>query len=170
MAGKLGYACQDVRDFTMTNSRFVVCAVLSVALLPGCARIAESRLNPANWFTSRAAEIEKFSVARPADPRPLIDMIVDAALEPLPSGAVLRAKGRAARQGYWMADLVVTGLDKDGNLVVDFRAIPTTAGPGPESPPRTREITAAVSLRADTLASAKRIILRSAENEKSLRP
>jgi hypothetical protein len=60
-------------------------------------------------------------------------------------------------------------VDEAGNLEIDFRAIPAGEGAA-VSTPRSREITAAVSLRADTLASAKRIIVRGGQNEKSARP
>lgn len=156
----------------MTKAYIVVSACLVLAVGPGCARIGQSRLNPLNWFAPRTAEINSFSIQRPADPRPLIEMIVSGTLEPLPSGAVVRATGRAASQGYWQANLVVAGLDDAGDLVIEFRAFPAldAQAAGGDSPPRTREITAAVSLRADTLASAKRIVLRGAQNEKTLRP
>lgn len=144
-------------------------ALLTFSLLAGCAGIAQSRFNPLNWFGPREAAVTEFSIEKPADPRPLIEMIVEMKIEELPRGALVRATGRAATQGYWMADLVVNEVDENGNLVIDFRAIPAAAGAA-VSTPRSREITAAVSLRADTLASAKRIIVRGAQNEKSARP
>ncbi len=153
----------------MTRSARILSALLALGLLAGCAGLSNSRLNPMNWFGPRADSVAEFSLERPADPRPLIEMIVDMTIEKLPSGALVRATGRAATQGYWQADLVVNDVDEAGNLVIDFRAIPAQAGAA-VSTPRSREITAAVSLRADTLASAKRIIVRGGQNEKSARP
>jgi hypothetical protein len=169
MARKFSYGHDKHMEIKMTNPRFIVIALIALTMVSGCSRISQSRINPLNWFSPKEAKVILFSTERPADPRPLIDMIVDAALEPLPSGALVRATGRAARQGYWQADLLVNSVDEAGNLIIEFRAIPVQGG-GTDSPARSREVTAAVSLRADTLASAKRIIIRGAENETSLRP
>ncbi len=146
-----------------------IAALVALGLLAGCAGLSNSRINPLNWFKPRDKTYASFSIEKPADPRPLIEMIVDMHIEKLPSGALVRATGRAATQGYWLAELVVNEVDEKGILVIDFRAVPAAAGAA-VSTPRSREITAAVSLRADTLASAKRIILRGAQNEKSARP
>jgi len=153
----------------MTRSARTLSALVALSLLAGCAGLSQSRLNPLNWFGPRAANVTEFSLEAPADPRPLIEMITEMKIEKLPSGALVRATGRAATQGYWEADLVVNDVDEDGNLVLDFRAFPAQIGAA-VSTPRSREITVAVSLRADTFASAKRIIVRGALNEKSARP
>jgi hypothetical protein len=144
-------------------------ALVALALLAGCAGLSQSRLNPMNWFGPRDKTYSEFSTERPVDPRPLIEIVQDVTIEPLPAGALVRTSGLAASQGYWMADLIVNKVDETGNLVIEFRAIPALAGAA-VSTPRSREITAAVSLRADTLASAKRITVRGAQNEKSARP
>ncbi|MDZ7906439.1 MAG: hypothetical protein U5N55_12170 [Cypionkella sp.] len=141
-----------------------ITALTILSLLAGCSGFSGSKLNPVNWFGPREKTYTEFSTQRPADPRPLIETIIEARVEPLPSGALVRATGRAATQGYWLADLVVNPVDEAGNLVIDFRVIPAQAGAAISSP-RSREITAAVSLRADTLARAKRIIVRGAGNE-----
>ena len=153
----------------MTRSARTISALVALGLLAGCAGFSGSRLNPMNWFGPRQASVAEFSLEKPADPRPLIEMIVDMKIEPLPSGALVRATGRAATQGYWQADLVVNDVDENGSLVLDFRAIPAEVGAA-VSTRQSREITVAVALRADTFASAKRIIVRGAQNEKSARP
>lgn len=153
----------------MKRSARTISALVALSLLAGCAGLSQSRLNPLNWFGPRQSSVAEFSLERPADPRPLIEMIVEMKIEKLPSGALVRATGRAATQGYWQADLVVNDVDEDGNLVLDFRAIPAEVGAA-VSTSQSREITVAVSLRADTFASAKRIVVRGAQNEKSTRP
>lgn len=152
----------------MPNHR-PLAALLALALLAGCSGFGQSRLNPFNWFGPRATTVEAFALERPADPRPLIEMIVDMTIEPLPSGALVRATGRAATQGYWQAELTVGTVDEAGNLPIAFRVIPAAEGAAVGTP-RTREITAAVSLRADTLAKAKQITVQGAQNSKSARP
>ncbi len=153
----------------MRHTSRTIAALVILGLLAGCAGLSTSRLNPLNWFGKREGVVTEFSIDKPADPRPLIEMIVDMKIEKLPRGALVRATGRAATQGYWMADLVVNEVDEAGNLVIDFRAIPALEGAA-VSTAQSREITAAVSLRADTFASAKRITVRGASNEKSARP
>jgi len=152
----------------MTHSARPLAALLTLALLAGCSGFSQSRLNPFNWFGPRERVVEAFSIERPADPRPLIEQIVTVVVEPVPTGAMVRATGRAATQGYWLADLQVGEVDDKGNLVIDFRAIPADEGAA-ISTPRSREITAAVALRADTLASARRITVRGAGNSKTVR-
>lgn len=153
----------------MTPIKHPFAALLALSLLAGCSGFGESRLNPMNWFGPTQGAVEEFTIERPADPRPLIETIVQVAVEKLPHGALVRATGQAATQGYWMAELVVNDVDEDGNLVIDFRIIPAALGAA-QSTRRSREITAAVSLRADTFARTKRIIVRGAQNEKSARP
>lgn len=152
----------------MTVSTRTIAALVALGLLAGCAGLSKSRLNPLNWFGPREKTYESFSIEKPVDPRPLIETIVDMRIESLPNGALVWATGRAATQGYWAADLLVNDVDKDGNLVIDFRVIPAVAGTAVNTE-RSREITAAVSLRADTLASAKRITVQGARNGLSAR-
>ena len=150
----------------MTLTHRPIAALLALSLMAGCAGISQSRLNPMNWFAPRERAVESFSIEKAADPRPLIEQITAVAVEPLPSGALVRATGLAATQGYWMADLVVGEVDETGTLVIDFVAIPA-AQVAAVSTPRSREITAAVSLRSDTLAAAKRITVRGQGNQKT---
>ncbi len=153
----------------MTPIKHPFAALLALSLLAGCSGFGESRLNPMNWFGPSTQNVAEFSIERPADPRPLIELVTQIQVDKLPHGALVRATGQAATQGYWMAELVVNNADEKGNLVIDFRIIPAASGAA-VSTPRSREITAAVSLRADTFASAKRIIVRGAQNQKSARP
>jgi hypothetical protein len=155
-------------DFSRKLAR-PIAALAVLGLLGGCAGFSQSRINPMNWFAPRAAQETDMTVVAPADPRPLIEQIVTLQIEPTPSGALVRATGLAATQGYWSAELVVMGQNEDGDLLIDFRAIPAAAGAA-VSTQRSREITAAVSLRADTVASAKRIIVQGAQNSMSARP
>ncbi len=152
----------------MPLSARTTAAIVSLALLAGCAGFSQSRLNPRNWFGPRQLTVQEFSIQRAADPRPLIAQIITVDLEPLPSGGLLRATGRAETQGYWFADLIVGEVDDKGTLTVEFRAYPAPQGAA-VSTPRSREITAAVSLRADTLAAAKRIRVRGAKNAEVVR-
>lgn len=146
-----------------------VAGLMVISLLAGCAGLAQSRINPLNWFSPREATYAEVTLEAPADPRALIETIVDMHIEKIPSGALVRATGRAATQGYWQADLVVGDVDEDGNLTLEFRVVPAALGTA-VSTPRSREITAAVSLRADTLASARRITVQGGQNALSARP
>lgn len=146
-----------------------VAAIALLGLLGGCAGISQSRLNPLNWFAPRAAQQVDVLRVAPADARPRIEQIIAVQIEATPSGGLLRATGRAATQGYWSAELVVMGQNEDGELLVEFRAIPAAVGAA-VSTARSREITAAVSLRADTVAQARRIVVQGAQNAITVTP
>ncbi len=104
----------------------------------GCARLAESRLNPLNWFerSTPMTAIDRSQVrplvpeATPAaDPRALIAPGHRSVIEPTPDGAIVRATGTAPAAGYFNAELVPVGL-QDGVLTYEFRV---AAPPAPVS-------------------------------------
>ena len=141
----------------------LVAGVLAVSLLAGCG----GKLNPLNWFGQRTKPVAAVSITLPSDPRPLIATITALRLERVPSGAILTATGQGAAVGSWQADLVVLPV-QDGALTLEFRAWPGPAAVA--GSPRTREVTAGVSLSAKDLAGLSRIVVQGAENAQSVRP
>ncbi|MGA1210245.1 MAG: hypothetical protein ACO3U4_11490 [Gemmobacter sp.] len=71
------------------------CAMIAALALGGCATIAQSRLNPANWGGGDAAEETTVLPPVPADPRPLLPEVAALAADPTPGGLILRATARA---------------------------------------------------------------------------
>ena len=119
-----------LRSFTT-----IVCLGL---MLSGCARLAESRLNPVNWFGRSAPVVATTpdGELRPLVPvgeglavetRAVIDQIVEMQIEPTRSGAILRATGLAATQGFYNAELVLAGSE-NGDLTYDFRVAALKSG------------------------------------------
>lgn len=146
-------------------------AVLSVALLAGA---CGSRLNPVNWFgrsTGQQVATEAAPGVKPADPRPLVDQVVEMRVERIPGGAIVHAVGLPPRQGYWKADLVAENdgkPDAKGVLVLSFRAYEPVE-PTPQGTQPSREITAGLFLSTQDLEEVRTIIVRGAQNQRTSR-
>lgn len=144
-------------------------ACLAAALVLGaCSTVRESRLNPFNWFGGSAEESVAAAPARAvaADPRPLVDQVVEMSVERIPGGAIVHATGRPQRQGFWQADLVRArdAEAPEGVLVYEFRVAPpdrrTRLGTEPS-----REVTAGLFLSDQDLAQVRAIVVRGARNQ-----
>lgn len=155
----------------------LIAAALSAAL-PGCARLAESPLNPVNWFRgSQEVRAQAPDELRPLVPdgaldpapetRPLVSRITEMSVEPTPQGAIVRATALVPTQGYYNAQLLRAGVS-GGTLVLEFRAAPP---PGFEATgaPRARSITAALDLDLNELAGIRTIRVTGAENARESR-
>jgi len=136
-----------------------LCAVLAVS---GCARLAESRLNPLTWFPrlteTRAAApaLREPLVTAPraqvVDARPLVAEMIELRIEPASEGAIVRATGLALGSGAFNAQLTREGLE-GGVLVYAMRAeYPAESGPAPA---QQRQITAAAQLDARELSALR---------------
>lgn len=138
--------------------------LIAALALSGCARLSQSRLNPANWFgPSRPAAAAPVAVAAP-DTRLPVAQVTEMAVEPTESGAIIRATGVMPGQGWHDARLVrMTG--EAGVLTYEFRAEPPPAGIGAGM----QAITAARSLTAGDLAGVSRIRVLGQENAREAR-
>jgi len=157
--------------------RKLAIAVGLAAALSGCARVSESRLNPLNWFdpapeaTNEAAIQRKPLVPARAevtvvDARVLIESLVSASLETSGSGAILRATGVAASQGYFNAELVLVDVS-NGVLTYDFR-VERPAGFEAVGSANSRQITVATVIDAAALRGIKAVVVRGASATKRL--
>jgi len=90
------------------------CAMLAALALGGCATIADSRLNPADWGRG-ADEAAATLPAVPADPRPLLPEVAALAADPTPGGIILRATARAPA-GSWDVALLPVADAPEGVL------------------------------------------------------
>lgn len=147
-------------------------------MLSGCAKLATSRLNPLNWFGPSApvANTTADGQLRPlvtvaeavvVDTRVLIDQIVEMQVEPTSSGAILRATGLAATQGFYNAELVLVG-SADGDVVYDFRVM-APAGFEAIGTEASRRITVALELSAAHLAGNRSVTVRGVQNARESR-
>lgn len=156
----------------MFRKPIVVMALL--VPLAGCGSIADSRLNPFNWFGgSGTADARTFVPPDPveADPRPQVAEITSLTLEPTPGGAILRATGLPPTQGYWDGALVAEhrGEPVDGTMTYQFR-IQQPAAPWPASTRRSRDVVVGVFLTDQSLRGVSRIVVSAAANSRSVRP
>lgn len=154
--------------------RLILCLGLFLALA-GCQRLAASQLNPFNWFgpsTSLPAlgqqgELrplipEGARVAGPIDARVLVTEVTDLRIDRTADGALVVARGLAATQGFYNAQLVRTDLT-DGVLTYEFRVAPPPA-PAAQGSPASRSIDVATRLNANDLAAVRTVRVIGATN------
>jgi hypothetical protein len=147
-------------DLPMTRSLTALLAALM--LLSACG----TRLNPFNWF-GRSQPVETVAVVDPkADPRALIETVESMSVESYSGGAIVRATGITPSQGYWDAELVEVPDQPDGQLLLEFRVFPPVT-PTQANTPRSREITAAITLSPAKLEYISKITVQGASNARS---
>ena len=153
-----------------------ILVVISVALT-GCARVSESKLNPLKWFDrapeATAGETVQRKPLVPAqaevtimDARVLIETLTSAYLEPSSDGAILRATGVAASQGYFNAELVLVDITS-GVLTYDFR-VERPTGYEAIGSAASRQITVATVIDAASLRRVRGVVVRGADGSKRL--
>ena len=145
-------------------------------LLSACATIRDSRVNPFNWFgQSRSERVERPESTNPLIPRRgglfsrdnreevyngrPFEQVTDLTVERVPGGAILRATGLAARQGYYAVQLTPENEAEepvDGVLTYRLEGVrpnkQTTVGTKP-----TREVIAARRLTDQQLRGVRQI-------------
>tara|TARA_R110000787_G_scaffold4637_6_gene17465 strand:+ start:393 stop:914 length:522 start_codon:yes stop_codon:yes gene_type:complete len=136
----------------------------STITLTACGAVRESRINPFNWFGQSRSE----SVQTKQNTNPLIpeksggvfagmrakdaeylglpfDQVTNLTIERVPGGAIIRATGLAARQGYYAVQLTPANEDElpvDGVLTYRLEGVrPSVNTPTGTAP--TREVIAA---------------------------
>lgn len=154
--------------------RTATTALLIGALaLSACGRIAESRLNPFNWFGR--SEVVPVAAAAPSpdavpeDGRLTVTEVTDLEVTRTPGGALLVARGLPPTQGWWDAELVALndGVPVEGVLTYVFRvAQPPVAQR--VSTPQSRELTAGVFLSDQALAGVRRIVVQGSANSRAV--
>lgn len=143
--------------------------VLGLALaLAGCGAIGKSKLNPFNWFKKSEPRETIVLPGAKSDPRPLVDTVLSMAVEPIPGGAVVRARGVTPTQGWWNAELVPQDLDDKGVLVYEFRLVPPE-GRADVNTQQSREIDVAIYLSDAKLEAVREIVVQGAKNARSAR-
>ncbi|MEO0484904.1 MAG: hypothetical protein AAF092_03205 [Pseudomonadota bacterium] len=146
-----------------------VLSLLLVMLMvtSGCARVAESRLNPATWFGGDEAEaaaepqeidplVPPQKVVRQVENRPLISELTGLEVTPARGGVTIRAVGRADSPGVYSVELAGASVS-DGVLTLDFRAFK-------RSDAGTVGVTAAQFFLFSELDGAERVTVRAQEN------
>lgn len=144
--------------------------------LSGCARIADSPVNPLNWFgQSTQAPAVANGQTRPlvpqgrrttvADSRALVQNVTSLHVDRTPTGAIVTATGLAPTQGYFNAELVNRGVE-NGVLMLEFRA----QAPGAFNVPGSdlsRQMTAGYDIESADLASIQSVRVQSSSNTRT---
>jgi hypothetical protein len=145
-----------------------VLAVCLCALIAGCGGLRESKLNPANWFGRSAPRETIVLPAEGVDERPLVESVLSMSVEPMPGGAIVRARGQTPTQGWWQAELVPLEIESGGSLVYEFRLLsPLT--PTPANTPQSRQIDVAIFVSDIKLDGVREIVVQGATNARSAR-
>jgi hypothetical protein len=145
-----------------------VLALALCALLAGCGGFRDSRLNPFNWF-GRSEPRETIVLGEERqDPRPLVEAVLSMSVEPMPGGAIVRARGQTPTQGWWKAELVPLEIDQNGLLVYEFRLLPPVA-PTDVNTPQSRQVDVAIFISDVRLERVSEIVVQGATNARSAR-
>jgi hypothetical protein len=152
---------QSFRKAAMIVVRRLLVVTLVLALA-GCGGIRQSKLNPFNWF-KRSEPRATVVVEEAGDPRPLVETVLTMTVEPIPGGAIVRARGLTPTQGWWEAELVPKDVDEDGVLVYEFRLQPPT-GRTDVNTQRSREIDVAIYISDVKLDPVREIVVQGATN------
>jgi hypothetical protein len=143
--------------------------VLGLGLtLAGCGGLRESRLNPFNWFRRSEPRETIVLPGEQTDPRGLVETVLSMNVEPIPGGAIVRARGLTPTQGWWNAELVGRDVDENGVLVYEFRLLPPV-GQTDVNTQRSREIDVAIYISDIKLANVREIVVQGATNARSAR-
>ncbi|MGR3512806.1 MAG: hypothetical protein ACU0GG_08580 [Paracoccaceae bacterium] len=139
----------------MTGRALILGLMLTTAV-SGCARVADSRLNPFNWFGS--AELESTASATveiEEDERPRVAQITSLRIEPTPTGAIVRATGLPPTQGWYDVELVP---ESDGPVNGEMVYVMRAAAPDGAlrtSTVQSREVSAGRVLSQQDLAATR---------------
>ncbi len=142
--------------------------VSMTAALAGCGGFRQSRLNPFNWFGRSEPRETIVLPADRKDPRPLVDAVLSMSVEPIPGGAIVRARGQTPTQGWWQAELVPLDIDENGVLVYEFRLLPPVARTDVNTP-QSRQVDVAIYISDIRLERVNEIVVQGATNARSAR-
>lgn len=152
--------------------------LISTLTLTACGAVRESRVNPFNWFgQARSVPTQKentnplipekqgiglFAGLREQDAiyagRPF-EQVTDLTIERVPGGAIIRATGLAARQGYYAVQLTPENEDElpvDGVLTYRLEGVRPNTNTNVGTEP-TREVIAARRLTDQEMAGVRSI-------------
>lgn len=148
--------------------------LIGTVALASCGRVAESRLNPFNWFGGSTEQVATLAPAEgyadlPVDGRQAVAQVTALDVTRRPGGALVVARGLPPTQGWWNAELVALndGVPVDGVLTLAFRVSAPPDAPR-VSTPQSRELTAGTFLSDQALDGVRRIVVKGAGNSRSV--
>lgn len=143
-------------------------AMAAVMVVAGCATVRDSRVNPFNWFsaarpTAGAAVSATGTATGRTDGRVLVAQVSSLHIERASGGAILRAVGLPATQGWYQARLTPAADSTPDNLVYDFVLAAPVAVTRAGSP-ASREIQVATFISEAALEGVRSLTVRGATN------
>ena len=146
-------------------------ALAMVLALGACGSMSQSRLNPMNWFGRESTEtlVPRGGWGTGTDRRALVPVVRDVEVIPTTGGALLRASGVTATQGWWDVELrpVNDARPLDGALIYEF-VVAAPRSQTATSSEASRTVTAAVKIPTPRLQGVRRIVVRGAENARTV--
>jgi hypothetical protein len=153
--------------------------LISTLTLTACGTVRESRINPFNWFgQARSEPIGKQQNTNPLIPERTgiglfaglrerdaiyvgipFEQVTNLSIERVPGGAIIRATGLAARQGYYAVQLTPANEDElpvDGVLTYRLEGVRPDSNTAVGTVP-TREVIAARRLTDQEMAGVRSI-------------
>ncbi|WP_240783916.1 hypothetical protein [Tabrizicola caldifontis] len=143
-------------------------ALSMVAALAGCGGFRDSRLNPRNWFGRSKPRETIVLPTENRETRPLVDVVLSMSVEPIPGGAIVRARGQTPTQGWWQAELVPMPIDDNEVLVYEFRLQPPVTKTDVNTP-QSRQVDVAIYISDIRLERVREIVVQGATNARSAR-
>lgn len=149
----------------------LLAALAMVLALGACGTMRESRLNPMNWFGRESTETLAPSNGweTTVDRRALVPVVTELEVIPTTGGALLRASGVTQTQGWWDVELRPVNDERplDGALIYEF-VVASPGRPTNVSTEGSRSVTAGVKIPAPRLQGVSRIIVRGAQNARTI--
>lgn len=151
----------------------MVMAMAAVMVVAGCATVRDSRVNPFNWFSAArpaagASDAASGTLQGRTDGRVLVSEVRSVHIERSSGGAILRAVGLPATQGWYQAALVAAADSTSENLIYDFVLSAPVAVTRAGSP-ASREIQVATFVSGMALEAVRSVTVRGAANGLSTR-
>ena len=149
----------------------LLAALAMVLALGACGSVRDSRLNPMNWFSRDSTETlaPRGGWAGEVDRRALVPVVTELEVIPTTGGALVRASGVTQTQGWWDVELRPINNERpvDGILIYEF----VVAEPRSQTATlneASRTVTAGVKLTNSRLAGVRSIVVRGANNQRSV--
>lgn len=165
--------------------------LIAATTLGGCAAVRTSAVNPANWFgrSAPAPVAQEAEAVNPLIPRRSggifrrrgaevdayigrpFEEVIDLNVERVPGGAIVRATGRAARQGVYAVQLTPSNEDERaeaGVLTYRLEGIRPDRNTAVGTPP-TREVVAARRITDQQLRGVQSIRVEGTQNARVAR-
>lgn len=152
----------------------IIATILIVAAVSGCSRLADSRLNPGNWFGGDETVSADTPVAIPpivptnarrvetVDNRALMQSVSRMEVQNVSGGVLVTVDGQSSRAGAFNVQLVETARDS-GTLTLAFRV----QYPATVTSPNGQPVTASEFFSNKEMRGIRRVVVQAANGSLS---